>query len=64
MRLRKTTEYSMMPMSRVSPGRCSLTAQHVGIPIKEIKKLISPASTNAVVSSELKMMADLDRVSV
>lgn len=36
----------------------------VYIPIKEIKKLMSPASTNAVVSSELKMTADLDRVSV
>lgn len=36
----------------------------VYIPINEIKNLISPASTKAVVSSELKMMADLDRVSV
>jgi hypothetical protein len=62
-RLRKTTEYSMMPVSGVSPAR-SLHSSTYNIPIKEIRKLISPASTNAVVSSELKMMADLDRVSV
>lgn len=41
-----------------------LDSSKMHIPINEIKKLISPASTNAVVRSELKMMADLDRVSV